>query len=304
VDIGGKKISNWWLIGGAIGAGAVYLVIRHSSSASSTSGAASSSATDPVTGLPYSEDNSTDPVTGLTYLQEAQQYGSVQAAEEEVTSGSAFFGQSGTGNLVDTGLPTIDGVTGTSTNPSPGSFETNAQWAQAVTAGLADLGYNSTDVAAALGLYFQNHPLGTAPDGASYLSIVQAAVAEFGPPPVGSFQIVGAPTTSTGTGTGTGTTAGAKKPAGTPPGVKVTKTGARAIRVTWGAEGGEGGGAATSYNFGIDPAPRGESSAMHNIGNKLGYNVGNLVPGTTYQIHVQAQNSAGTGPVGTVSHRA
>jgi hypothetical protein len=91
-------------------------------------------------------------------------------------------------------------------------------------------------------------------------------------------------------------------PAGTPPNVTVTRTGPHTIHVTWGAEGGEGGGAATSYNFGVTPAPLNESSAMHNIGDVLSYNVGALQVGTTYTIEVQAQNSAGTGPIGMVKY--
>src|SRR5215469_1554067 len=49
----------------------------------------------PVTGLAYSQDTATDPVTGLPYLSEAEQYGSVQAAEAAV---SAYGLSTGTGS--------------------------------------------------------------------------------------------------------------------------------------------------------------------------------------------------------------
>jgi PASTA domain len=206
MNIAGHKISGWWVVGGIGGAGVGWIVYKRSqasSAAAASTAAGSPGSIDPVTGLPYSQDNQVDPATGLTYLQEAQEYGSVQAAEEAVTSGEAYYGDTGAGDELDSGYPT--GYYGTEpTTPTPGSYETNAQWAQAVTAGLTDLGYNATDVTAALGLYFQSQPLGVAPDGASYLSIVQAAVAEYGPPPVGTFQIVGSggggtppPTTTT-----------------------------------------------------------------------------------------------------------
>jgi hypothetical protein len=212
VNIGGHKINKWWLIGGAGGAVGVWYLYKRSASGSSSSGSATAggtdpSATDPVTGLPYSEDDQVDPITGLEYLQEAQEYGSVQAAEEMVTSGSAYYGQTGTGGVLDSGSPTLSGVNSTSTS-NGSSFSTNAAWAQAVTAGLVQLGYSSTDVAAALGLFFAGSPLGSGTDGVSYAQIVQAAEAEFGPPPVGSYSIItepssGGSTTTTGTGTGT-----------------------------------------------------------------------------------------------------
>jgi hypothetical protein len=142
---------------------------------------------DPVTGMAYSQDNVTDPVTGLTYLAEAQQYGSVQAAESSVSQ----FGQTsdtGTG----TGVQPAGGGAGSS-NASTGSvssstYTSNAAWAQAATAGLADIGYPETDVATALGDYLTGTPL--TPDQVNY---VQAALAEFGNPPIGSFQIIRQP---------------------------------------------------------------------------------------------------------------
>jgi hypothetical protein len=214
MKIGGKEISNWWLIGGGAGVIGLWLLYRHSSSSSANT-ASSGSGIDPVTGLPYSEDQQVDPETGMTYLAEAQEYGSVSAAEAAVSSGSGYddtgYG-SDSGYVGTAGYPTENVGTGTSTT---GSYATNAAWAQAVTAGLVALGYSSTDVAAALGLFFAGQPLGNGSDGVSYASIVQAAEAEYGPPPQGTYSIIAEPSTGTGgagsggtttTSTGTGTT--------------------------------------------------------------------------------------------------
>jgi hypothetical protein len=236
--IGGKEISNWWLLGG--GAGLVLVVYLYKRSASASS-SGTSTGTDPVTGLPYSEDNTVDPLTGMTYLAEAQEYGSVSAAEAAV-SGSSGFDASGESAFSGT----AGGSTGTTTTTSTtGSYATNAAWAQAVTAGLTSLGYSSTDIAAALGLYFAGAPLGSGSDGVSYASIVQAAVAEFGPPPVGTYSIIPEPSSggggsgdggTTGTGTGGGGQNGTPSGpvTGSPPVVKVAPTGFRVVSVTGG----------------------------------------------------------------------
>lgn len=194
MKIGGKKIPPWLAWGGGIGGGLVlFIVIRNRGSSAGAAGAAAGgSAIDPVTGLPASEDNQQDPLTGMTYLAEAEQYGSVQAAEEASSGFGLPGGSSGFGGT--SGFPSGGSGGGT---PTVTSFATNAAWAQAVTAGLAGLGYNSETVAAALGLYFAQHPL-----TADQASIVQAAVAEFGPPPQGTYPII---TAGNGTGSGSGT---------------------------------------------------------------------------------------------------
>jgi hypothetical protein len=205
LEIAGKRISGWWVVGGAAGLiGVVYIYKRAGSGSSgSSSAAADSTAIDPLTGLPYSQDNQVDPVTGMTYLQEAQQYGSVQAAEQAVTSGAGYYGsaagaESGVAGVYDSGYPTLGDQTA---SPTGTSFSSNAQWAQAVTAGLTSIGYSSTDIAAALGLFFAQQPLGAGSDGVSYASIIQAAEAEYGPPPQGTYSIIPEPTNS-GTGSG------------------------------------------------------------------------------------------------------
>ena len=167
-----------------------------------------------MTGLPYSQDSQVDPLTGQTYLAEAQQYGSVSAAEQAVAASSSLDYSSayGTGYGAVGTSSAAPLVTANTTQAT--TYASNSAWAQAVEAGLSTIGYSSTDIAAALGRYLGS--LSETPDQAS---IVGAALAEFGPPPVGSYQIIlasstttaAAGTTSTGTtgtttGTGTGTT--------------------------------------------------------------------------------------------------
>lgn len=198
VDIAGRKVNNWYVVGGVVGAGFVIYLWKKNINGAAASSSGTASTIDPVTGLPYSQDNQIDPLTGMTYLAEAQEYGSVSAAESAMSSANGLYssqGYAGNGYVGTAGYPTSN-VLGTGSVTST-NYATNAAWAQAVTAGLTALGYSSTDVSTALGLYFQDQPLGTLSDGASAYSIVQAAVAEYGPPPVGSYSIVPQNTNST-----------------------------------------------------------------------------------------------------------
>lgn len=71
--------------------------------------------------------------------------------------------------------------------PAPGGpppITTNAEWAQEVTSGLQGIGWSAETVAEALGVYLARKDLTRA-----QATIVQVAVAEYGPPPVGSYQI-------------------------------------------------------------------------------------------------------------------
>lgn len=198
ISIAGHKISPAMAVVFAGGSGiAIWFAIKQHNSASSTS----AQSIDPITGLPYAQDNETDPLTGESYLAEAQTYGSVSAAENAVAGESSidYSNASSTGS----------GLVGTSTGSNLGSvtevpgttYASNAAWAQAVEAGLTDIGYTSTDVAAALGRY-----LGGLSETSAQATIVQAAVAEYGTPPVGSFQIIQAPPATTTTPPPTSTT--------------------------------------------------------------------------------------------------
>jgi hypothetical protein len=192
---------------------AVYFAYKQHKASQAGSGASNPSAIDPVTGLPYSQDNVTDPLTGQTYLAEAQQYGSVAAAEQATAASSSASLQSAYGGSYGGGYGygSSTGLVGSSgtTQISSGGYASNAAWAQAVTAGLTNLGYTSTDISAALGLYLGGLPLTNLPDGQSAASIVEAALAEYGPPPVGSYTPVMPGSGSTGSGsTGSGTSDG------------------------------------------------------------------------------------------------
>lgn len=202
----GHEINNWWLIGGGAGVVVVFYLYKRGTASGSSGSAADPNAIDPVTQLPYSMDDQVDPATGLTYLQEAEQYGSVSAAEATAGTGGAFGSSYYPSSGYGYGGGTAGSPTGTSTT-STVSYASNAAWAQAAQAGLASLGYDPTTVAAALGAFLAGSTL--TPDQAS---IVQAAEAEFGAPPVGTFTISVSGTSSggtssggTGSGSGTGT---------------------------------------------------------------------------------------------------
>lgn len=156
MKIGGKQIPSWALYGG-IGVAVVGGVLwwRSRSSGSSTSSNATTAATDP---------NAIDPATGIPYSQEA--LGTYQG----YTQGVSGYGY---------GTPTVSGTTTVGS-----AYTSNAQWAQAVEAGLTSLGYDPTAVGAAIGKYLLSMPL-----TADQVTIVQTAVAEFGAPPVGQFSI-------------------------------------------------------------------------------------------------------------------
>lgn len=172
------------LIGGA---GAAYLVYRHSKNASSSSSASSSGmVTDPSTGQQYPA-NSTDPVTGETYSQEIGQYGSVEAADQSVSQNEQANLYS-EGDLYGTGYDASEYNTGSyggTTTVAGSVYTSNSAWAQAATAGLEDIGYSGSQVAEALGLYLTSSPVNS-----DEATIIRAAIAEYNDPPVGSFQII------------------------------------------------------------------------------------------------------------------
>lgn len=207
ISILGHKFSKGEAV--AVGAGGLVVIYFVWKQHQASSASSASSAIDPLTGLPTSQDNAVDPLTQQTYLAEAQQYGSVAAAEAAYQSQQSadYSGVYGSGY----GSYGAYGSTATPLVPSndvqSATYASNAAWAQAVEAGLTDIGYSSTDVAAALGRY-----LGNLSETSTQATIVQSALAEYGPPPVGSYQVILAPTTTTttsgNTGTGTSTDTG------------------------------------------------------------------------------------------------
>jgi hypothetical protein len=238
IKLFGKTVSTPVAV--AVGGGglvAVYLVIKQRKAAAAASG--TQTGTDPVTGLPYSQDNQVDPLTGQTYLAEAQEYGSVAAAEQAVSAESAGLTNYGSGAETSS----YGYAPGTGSTVSGTGYASNAAWSQAVTAGLGDLGYSSSDVASALGLYLGGLPLNTLADGTSAVSIVQAALAEYGPPPTppaagiimpSGTSTAAAGSTSTSTTPTTTSTPPPAAAASAPAVITVAPTGFRVVSVTGG----------------------------------------------------------------------
>lgn len=206
---GFKKLPTWGKIAvGVGGIGVVYFAYKqHQASAQNASSSTNSSAIDPLTGMPYSQDNTVDPATGMTYLAEAQQYGSVSAAESAYSSGL-------TGSYYGGGYPSA-GYTGGSfsgylgNNTVSETYTTNAQWAQAVESGLTNIGYSSTDVAGAIGYYLAGVPL-----TATQATIVYDALAEYGEPPQGAPAIQVTSGSSTASSGSTGNNSGSSSSSG------------------------------------------------------------------------------------------
>lgn len=186
----GKNVPTWAVVGGSgilVVGGVLYLKRKNSGTAQASG---TGSGTDPATGLPYAQDNQIDPATGLTYLQEAQQYGSVSAAEQAVSAGygGTYGGGYGGASGLGYGTPAsgYDYYAGGS-QPAT-AYTTNAQWAQAVEAGLTAIGYDAQAIGSAIGKYLLSMPLTS-----DQVTIVQTAVAEYGPPPVGTYAIIAQP---------------------------------------------------------------------------------------------------------------
>lgn len=194
---GMKRWQVYTVIGGSTAIGFYFVYSHHKKTGSwnpwsnANNGSSSNSAgTNPVTGLSYTEDNAVDPMTGETYLQEAQQYGSVSAAEASVSA----YGQStasGSGIPVNPASPVSSG----SPNPVVGTnvYTSNAAWSQAATAGLVSVGYDGIAVSEALGAFLTQTP--ETPD---QVKITRTAIAEYGPPPVGNLQIIPMPASGPG----------------------------------------------------------------------------------------------------------
>lgn len=191
-----SKNQKYAVAGGVVLFGG-FLVIRHHKSTgswnpfSAGSGAAGTqTGTDPITGLPYADDSQIDPLTGQGYLAEAQQYGSVQAAEAAVSSFGATV-PTGTGYGQN---PASGGSTGSSgSTASSAAYASNSDWVQAVTAGLSEIGYSLTTIDAGIQGYFASQEL-----PAQEYQAMKVALSEFGPPPNGSFQLLQAPTQGPG----------------------------------------------------------------------------------------------------------
>jgi hypothetical protein len=184
--------------GGALVTG--YVLYRHKQSSGSwnpfSKGTANATTAtggiNPITGMAYSDDNATDPITGKTYLDEATQYGSVAAAEASVSAYGASTA-TGSGIPVNPASPFSQGTLNTPVGTNV--YTSNAAWAQAATAGLVSVGYDGPTVASALGKYLTEKP--ATPDE---ITIINTAIAEYGPAPVGNLQVIPAPASGPGAG--------------------------------------------------------------------------------------------------------
>ena len=278
MKIGGKEVPSWAVYGG-VGVAVVggLLWFRHRSASSgaasaATTAAAGSSLIDPATGIPY--------------------------ADETAGAINSSGGLSGLGF----GFPTSD-VTG-STLSSGTSFTTNAQWAQAVEAGLTGLGYDAQAVGSAIGKYLLSQPLTS-----DQVTIVQTAVAEYGPPPVGTFAIIAGgaapppPPSGGGTpppggggwpGSGGGGTPGPGRLAA-PVGVHLTIDGKTGVRLQWGPVAG-----AIGYVAQAKQGDRNGTTVNGPFGTTAPVaNFGNLKPGTHYTALIWPSSAADPGGPGS-----
>jgi len=282
----GEVKKGYVIAGGAVTAVIVgYAYYKHAVNARAASTASS---TTPTSSAPTSATATTDidPETGDPYGSLAD-----QEALESLYGGSAVD----TSDLGGGGVTTT--TTGTVASASGTAITTNNAWLQNVL-DTNDTNFTNAQVIQAVSAWFSGTQITT-----SELTVIQTCEALYGAPP----QPLPAPNVST-TGTGgsgggsgsSGTSPTSLKPAGTPPNVKVSNVSPTEVHITWGAEGGEGGGNATSYNVQITP----KDSSPHNIGNRLSYNVGGLKRNTNYQVHISAQNGAGVGPTGSVSFKS
>jgi len=247
-------------------------------------------AIDPLTGLPASQDTATDPATGQAYLAEAQQYGSVAAAEQALSgSGSGYgYGGGGYGGAgTSTGADLVPATTVAGT-----TYGSNSAWAQAVEAGLTDIGYSPTDVAAALGRYLSN--LSETPAQAT---IVHAGIAEYGPPPAGSYQVIQAPT-------GTPVTPAGSWSYPAPGGLHVAGTAAKGVKLQWNPVTGPAGQHPASYTvatYNSSGTEVDQFNANTTTAEEFGRGGGGLPKGT-YHTNVWADGGPASPPHATVSY--
>lgn len=306
-----KGLPKWGIytaVGGASVIGG-YFVYRHhsetgswnpwsaSATATSATGAdttTSGTVTDPVTGTQYS-DTAVDPETEMTYASEITQFGSVSAAEASVTD---YGTSTGSEQAYDTGYNSVNATDETTTTSGQNIYTSDSSWSQAVQAGLTDVGYDSTTVAAALGAYLTGTPLTTA-----QVQIINTAIAEYGPAPVGNLQIIQAPATTTGT-----TTTSAKPTEGypAPTGLTVKHSTGTTYTISWNTISGstETGPTPSSYTVAIYNAATGATvskttvstpDAAGSVGTTT-VTLPKVTKSTKYNVQVWANGTTGIAP--------
>jgi hypothetical protein len=239
--------------------------------------------------MPYSTDDATDPITGLQYLQEANQYGSVAAAEASV----AAYGQStatGSGIPVNPASPFSQGSLNTPVGTNV--YTSNAAWAQAATAGLVSVGYDGPTVASALGKYLTEKP--ATPDE---ITIINTAIAEYGAAPVGALQVIPAPAAGPGAGI----------PVSAPTVSAGHVVSATTSSITFGFN--QNGATKVHYNLTGAGLPASGKSQDANVSTtSVQATFTGLRKGTSYTLYVTPYNASGTGGVqghidgGTTAH--
>lgn len=299
-----------WGVYTAIGGGAIiggYALYRHhestgswspfSSAASSTTSSANTTAgttattgttvTDPTTGTVY-QDTAIDPETGLTYASEISQYGSVASAEASVTD----YGTGGASQTYDSDYVSQEATDQTTTTSGTNVYTSNSAWAQAVQAGLEDVAggttYDGTDIGTAIGDYLTGTPVTSA-----QAAVINIAIAEYGPPPIGNLQVILQPTTTSSTTT----TSTALKPAfGKPASLKIAHTSSTGYTATW-TPVQSGGIYASSYTLAVYPSKGGNAVIYDTVNapDSTGSVIKTFTESTkgTYSVHVWANETAG-----------
>ena len=191
IKIGGHSFKKWEVWTVAIGGALVtyYVYRQHQATAAAAQNSADSN--------PDSSDSylsQTDPLTGDTYGDEIAEYGSVSAAEQAITGSGATGAASA---YEESGVAAGEDYDYYGSGVTGNTYTNNSEWASAVTAGLESLGYDATDVNSAIANYLAGLQLTS-----TQAAIVQTALAEFGPPPVGTFTINVASTAGGATSTG------------------------------------------------------------------------------------------------------
>jgi hypothetical protein len=192
------------------------------------------------------------------------------------TSGTGYgYGTSG-GYGYGYSYASGDGSYASAYTATSASYGDNAAWAQAAESGLSTIGFSPTDVATALGRYLDRQSLST-----SQAAIVEAAIAEYGAPPVGTYQVILA---SSRTPVTTGTSA--PKAA---PGAVTTGTSASDLTVSWASVNG-----AAHYQVEVSGPLAGTKADPTVTATHAVFEV--ATAGTNGTVRVRAGNSAGWGP--------
>ena len=234
---------------------------------------------DPATGQ-YYPDGEVDPQSGLTYQQEIAEYGSVQGADDATSS---VGNQAALQGITPQEYVEQTGGTGT-TGGAP--VTTNAQWMAEVESGLSEQNYSASDIGQGLAAYFASKPLGTSSDGTNLYTMMNLAIAEYGPPPTGSYPLLIA---SAPPPAGNGSSSSAPK---TAPSHLTATTDASDLVASWSAVSG-----ATQY--GVELA-NGHTATVPRT--DATFSVATSGPSGT--VKVRAGNSAGWGPYsGPVSYK-